>query len=92
MTETTPQFFTLRAITDPAAIDMRGMEPSPTIRFGSDLFPWRRVRRLGNDVWLWQSDEGSEGHVQTRNEAFTMVAFHSPDLRHLVLEEVALDD
>ena len=92
MTDTAHKYFTLRVITDPAAIDMRGMDPSPTIRFGSDLFPWRRVRRLSNDVWLWQSDEGSEGHVQTRDEAFTMVAFQSPDLRHLVLEEVAPPD
>ena len=86
MNDTPPTMFTLRMITDPTEIGMCGMEPNRKARFGSDMAPWRRVRQLDHDLWLWQSDEGSEGHVQTRNEAFTMVAYHAPDLRPIVLE------
>lgn len=76
-------------IDDPATIGLTGIEPTPTVRFIS-VGGGRRVRRLHQTgEWLWQTATGAEGTVPTRDEAFTMLALHCPDLRHLVTGEPA---
>lgn len=78
---TEPDTIVYRRVTDPAQI---GMRAEPNNRFYAPGAPWRRLRRRGADCWLWQSDDGAEGTVGSRSEGLTMIAIHSPDLRHLV--------
>lgn len=72
---------TLRLIDDPAEL---GLE-----QHGAPAQHWvsadggRAIRRRGHGMWHWRNEAMSEGFVQSKAMALTMLAFHTPDLRHL---------
>lgn len=82
---------TLRLIDDPAELDLRQIA-APAQHWASHG-GGRAIRRRGPGKWLWRNEDGSEGYVQSMPLALTMLAFHTPDLRHLLAlgEEVPED-
>lgn len=72
---------TLRLIADPAELGLE--QPDPPAQHWVSADGGRAIRRRGHGQWHWRNDTMSEGFVQSMPMALTMLAFHTPDLRHL---------
>lgn len=72
---------TLRLIDDPAELEL--VQNAAPAQHWVSADGGRAVRRRGHGQWHWRNERMCEGFVQTLPMALTMLAFHTPDLRHL---------